>query len=237
MIKCVFLIYLCPKPLNAYTLKKEKDHSTEQKIKDAARQVFHKKGYAATRTRDIAEAAGLNLALLNYYFRSKEKLFGIVMLETLQDFFGSMGMVFNNPETSLEQKIAQIVERYLELFSREPEIPVFILSELRNDPNGILENVPINKLVTQSILFQQLKGMLKERNLNISPIHYIANLMGLIVFPFIGSPILMRIGNMDKEAYAEMIQERKTLIPLWTKQILATPIELQNNNHDSDTQL
>jgi AcrR family transcriptional regulator len=52
-----------------------KDSSTEDKIKNAAKIVFHKKGYAAARTRDIAEEAGINLALLNYYFRSKEKLF------------------------------------------------------------------------------------------------------------------------------------------------------------------
>jgi AcrR family transcriptional regulator len=53
------------------------DTTTEAKIKNAARVVFHKKGFAATRTRDIAEEAGINLALLNYYFRSKEKLFEI----------------------------------------------------------------------------------------------------------------------------------------------------------------
>ena len=60
------------------------DPSTEEKIKIAARSVFHKKGYAATRTRDIAEEAGINLALLNYYFRSKEKLIDIIMTETMQ---------------------------------------------------------------------------------------------------------------------------------------------------------
>ncbi len=58
--------------------------STEEKIKEAARRVFTQKGYAATRTRDIAEESGLNLALINYYFRSKEKLFDIIMLEHLQ---------------------------------------------------------------------------------------------------------------------------------------------------------
>ena len=50
----------------------ENKESTESKIKDAAKIVFHKKGFTATRTRDIAEEAGLNLALLNYYFRSKK---------------------------------------------------------------------------------------------------------------------------------------------------------------------
>ena len=62
------------------------DLSTEEKIKNSARAVFHRKGFAAARTRDIAQEAGINLALLNYYFRSKEKLFNIVMLEAFQSF-------------------------------------------------------------------------------------------------------------------------------------------------------
>ena len=68
----------------------EVDLSTEEKIKEAAKKVFLKKGYAATRTRDIAEEAGINLALLNYYFRSKEKLFDLIMLEKLEKFFGAI---------------------------------------------------------------------------------------------------------------------------------------------------
>ncbi|MBT1712506.1 TetR/AcrR family transcriptional regulator, partial [Fulvivirgaceae bacterium PWU5] len=75
--------------------QESKDLSTEEKIKEAAREVFTRKGYAATRTRDIAEAAGLNLALLNYYFRSKEKLFEIVMREKVQALFGIIAPVIN----------------------------------------------------------------------------------------------------------------------------------------------
>ncbi len=63
------------------------DQSTEEKIKEAARTVFTRKGYAATRTRDIAKEANINLALLNYYFRSKEKLFGLIMMEKMQIVF------------------------------------------------------------------------------------------------------------------------------------------------------
>ena len=55
------------------------DPTTEEKIKEAARKLFTQKGFAATRTRDIAEEAGINLALLNYYFRSKQKLFDLIM--------------------------------------------------------------------------------------------------------------------------------------------------------------
>ncbi|MDN3670454.1 helix-turn-helix domain-containing protein [Echinicola jeungdonensis] len=60
---------------------RENDDSTEGKIKTAARKVFQQKGFAAARTRDIAEEPGINLALLNYYFRSKGKLFDLIMME------------------------------------------------------------------------------------------------------------------------------------------------------------
>ena len=84
------------------------DVSTEEKIKEAARVVFHKKGYAATRTRDIAEEADINLALLNYYFRSKEKLFDLIMVETLSGFLQHLTAILNDGKTSLEKKIEQI---------------------------------------------------------------------------------------------------------------------------------
>ena len=70
---------------------KEKD--TEQKIKEAAKKVFQQKGFAGTRTRDIAEEAGINLALLNYYFRSKKKLYEIIMLESLREFFAGVLLI------------------------------------------------------------------------------------------------------------------------------------------------
>src|SRR6202007_2839144 len=90
------------------------DPSTEEKIKDAARVIFHRKGYAATRTRDIAEEAGINLALLNYYFRSKEKLFDIIMLESLYEFRQFMQTAFNDEKTSLESKIETMVGKYID---------------------------------------------------------------------------------------------------------------------------
>src|SRR6201987_5095264 len=110
--------------------RRSKNISTEEKIKQAARKIFMQKGYAATRTRDIAEEAGINLALLNYYFRSKEKLFDIIMLESLQSFRQSMVNVLNDKKTSLENKVETLVNNYLDLLLAQPEIPLFVLSEL-----------------------------------------------------------------------------------------------------------
>src|SRR4051812_26273321 len=131
----------------AKTTRKSLDTNTETKIKSAARVVFLKKGFAATRTRDIAEEAKMNLALLNYYFKSKEKLFDLIMLETLVEFLRGMGIIFNDNTTSLEKKVELMAEKYIDLISAEPEIPIFIMSEVRNDATGFLKKLPVVKTI------------------------------------------------------------------------------------------
>src|ERR1700753_4502302 len=93
--------------------KPAKETTTEERIKEAARKLFTQKGFAGTRTRDIAEEAGINLALLNYYFRSKEKLFDLVMLENLGQFISGVRALFNDKATSLDQKIEALVNFYI----------------------------------------------------------------------------------------------------------------------------
>src|SRR5579859_3339176 len=94
--------------------KKVKEASTEAKIKEAARKLFTQKGFAATRTRDIAEEAGINLALLNYYFRSKQKLFDLIMMENFRQFIGGMSANFVDESLSMEERIGKVVNAYID---------------------------------------------------------------------------------------------------------------------------
>jgi AcrR family transcriptional regulator len=195
--------------------------STEEKIKTAARTVFHKKGYAAARTRDIAEEAGINLALLNYYFRSKERLFVLVMIETLSEFFGSVSVIINNPETTFEEKIEQFAAGYIDLIFREPDIPLFIMSEIRNNPEQLLQKVDIRNTVFNSVFMQQFteavqQGKIKDQNF----LHFMMNFIGLIVFPFIAKPLLQAISGLTEEQFNALIEERKKLIPVWIKAMM-----------------
>jgi AcrR family transcriptional regulator len=197
------------------------DYTTEGKIKNAARTVFHKKGFAAARTRDIAEEAGINLALLNYYFRSKEKLFNIVMLEAFQSFFSSISIVFNDADTSLEGKIEKFAANYIDLLFEEPEIPLFIMSEIRNNPVGLMQDANLKTAVFDSVFHAQYNeaiqsGKIKEQHF----LHFMMNFMGLIVFPFIAKPLLKEITGLNESQYNDVIAERKALIPVWMKAIM-----------------
>lgn len=209
-------------PLNTIVMAKKlrpdpsADPSTEEKIKEAARKVFTRKGYAATRTRDIAEEAGINLALLNYYFRSKQKLFEQIMLEKVQQLFGLIAPVLNDPSTSLESKVEVFVALYIDMISEHPDLPLFVLSEIRNHPDHFAETFQVGQLLTHSSFVQQLK----EQRPDIHPLHFLMNTMSMTLFPFIAMPVFKAIGAADENQFKAMMQERKSLIPMWIKAML-----------------
>jgi AcrR family transcriptional regulator len=192
------------------------DTSTEEKIKLAASKVFLKKGYSATRTRDIAEEAGINLALLNYYFRSKEKLFQKVMQEKMQQFFGVLLQIVNDPSTQLETKIEQIVSNYIDVLSENPELPLFVLSEMKGHADKIQNILPVQKFNGNLSFVKQLQ----EKRADINPIHFLMNILGMTVFPFVAKPAFTLIASTNKSELESILKERKELIPKWIKAML-----------------
>ena len=201
--------------------KQAPDVNTEARIKAAARVVFHKKGYAAARTRDIAEESGINLALLNYYFRSKEKLFHLIMLETITGFMQNIGLVFNDESTTLEEKVALMAEKYIDLFTAEPEIPLFLMNEIRSHGAEIFEKLPLVYSILHSSFIKQYEAGVKQGKLTTpNPLHFIMNLLGMIVFPFIGSPMIKKVGRLNELQFNKLMQERKKMIPVWVKAML-----------------
>jgi AcrR family transcriptional regulator len=219
----IIFVLLKDKEMAVKKAKAENDATTEEKIKNAARVVFLKKGYAATRTRDIAEEAGINLALLNYYFRSKEKLFDIIMMEIIKKFLSSIGSVFNDEKTTIEDKIETLVHHYIDLLTQHPDIPLFILSELRAKPNELVSKMGIKEILMKSFFLKQFEQAIKEKRIQpMHPLHFIMNLMGMTVFPFIASPLLKGIGELDEKNFNDLMQQRKTLVPKWIETIMKT---------------
>ncbi len=190
------------------------DITTEEKIIEAARKVFMQKGYAATRTRDIAEEAGINLALLNYYFRSKEKLFHQVMAEKVQQLFGVVFPIINNDALTLEEKIESLVEKYIDMLLENPDLPIFILSEIRANPERFKEAIHIRKILNDSSLIRQLR----EKRPDVEPIQFIVSVLGMAIFPFVAKPVLY----LDNTHFNALMKERKKLVTNWVKAILET---------------
>jgi len=190
--------------------------STEEQLKQAARRVFLRKGFAGTRTRDIAEEAGQNLALLNYYFRSKQNLFDLVLRENTQQFFGAVAPLFHDAATSLEEKITLITDQYINLLLEQPEMPMFVLSELRTNPAWFSQNAPLIHQLAQSAFARQLV----ERQPTAEPVQVFLTFLGMLLFPFILKPMMQATEPLNEAAFTQLMRERKALVVRWMNGII-----------------
>lgn len=188
-----------------------KDLSTEQKIVKAANKIFTQKGFASTRTRDIAEEAGINLALLNYYFRSKENLFKLVVKDKLKMLFDVMVPIISNNEISLNEKIKSITNNYTNLLLENEDLPLFILNEWSVNKELFLEITQNARLKAQPAIEKQLK----ENRIEISAPNFITNILGMIMFPFVAKPMLISSGLLKEEEFVDFVNNRKENILEW----------------------
>ena len=191
----------------------EETVDTETKIKEAARKVFVEYGYEGAKVRQIAEEAGVNIALLNYYFRSKEQLFDSIYAEAFHSFFGTM-MKLVNEETPLEVKIWQITDKYLDFLLDNPMMPSFIMAQQGKKGTDFFNKLGVKSMIGSSRLAKQLVEEAEKENIRpIKPTQFIILMMGNLVFPFIAQPIVSFIGDLDETGFREFINERRTLIP------------------------
>ncbi len=190
--------------------------STEDKILLAASKVFTEKGFSGTRTRDIAEEAGINLALLNYYFRTKEKLFEQVMKVKIVLLFGQIIPIVTDEKTTLEEKIDLASVKYFDILSKNPNLPIFILSEIQKKTSDIKSILPFEKVLNNSFIIKQIK----EKKPDLNPFHFLLNFLSMTAFPFVTKPILQSFDIMNDDEFQNFVEERKILIPVWIKIML-----------------
>jgi len=209
--------------------EKETQHqNSEERLKEAARIEFMRKGYAAAKIRDIAKAADTNLALLNYYFRSKENLFQIVMAENVDKLFENILPVLNDSNTSLEVKLVLISKLYTKMLLDEPSLPIFVLNEIQTNPEGFGNQIRFNQNVMNSHYITQLA----ETDKDTDPIHHLITYLGMILFPFVMKPVMQATGAILPEKFTNMIKQREKLAPVWMMTLLNLPGLPSSNSVD-----
>jgi len=181
---------------------------TEDRIKEAARKVFMQKGYKGTTSRDIAKEAGLNVALTNYYFRKKEKLFKIIFMETAHEFLDDTISILNKP-IDLSKKIRMIMERELEMQLRDPDLFVFFYNEIKNNPDNFLKEMIIKDRFLEKWNDQIKENVRKKIIRKIDPISALSIVMGYMHFPIIASTLLKEIGRFTDSTYNEFLEKQK----------------------------
>lgn len=200
---------------------KNLDTNTENKILESAKKVFNEKGYDGARMQEIADLAGINKALLHYYYRSKDKLFKNVFEQTLQSFFPIIAEIILSNKPLLE-RIKLFIDKYIDVLIENPIIPLFIANEVAKNPL-IIKDMLIPDIDN---LFSGLNDMIDDevskgnfKKVDIKQL--ILNIISLCIFPFISQSIAKMIFNYSDEEYKELMLSRKneiySLILAWLK--------------------
>ena len=186
----------------------------EKHILDAAKMIFIKKGFAGARMQDIANEAGINKALLHYYFRSKEKLFDRIFEEALVNFFPQILRVIDL-EMPLLEKIDHFVEEYMTLLVAHPHIPLFILHEISQNPERMIKRILLlhQGPLPETFLRQLQQEMNAGRIRKVSPVQFLINMLALCVFPFAAKPMIQGLLGLDEFQYRMMLEQRKSELP------------------------
>ena len=191
-----------------------KEEGAEQRILAAARKVFTTRGMAGARMQDIADEAGMNKALLHYYFRDKQKLFETVFLEQARKFFPRIGMIISS-ELPLFEKIETFVHEYIDEIQASPYLPWFVLNEMNRDPDAFVQQIMGAENLPQPARFleQVEKGVRSGQLKKISPHNLLLNMLSMTIFPFIAKPMLLQTLRLSPARFGHLMEERKKEIP------------------------
>ncbi len=195
-------------------VKKKKYIPTEERILEAAKKVFLENGMAGARMQDIANEAGINKALLHYYYKDKEKLFELVFMSEGQKFFPKINRIFESEET-LEKKFHDFVEEYVNELKLNPYLPWFVLNEINRDPEGFLLKIMTSENRPRPLKFlQQIEKEIKSGNIRkVDPRHVLMNLLSMTLFPFVAQPMITKILGLSKKEFDQLMEERKITVP------------------------
>ena len=193
---------------------------TEQKIIVSAERLFYQKGKAGTSMQDIADDAGINRTLLNYYFRSKDQLFEAVFRDALGRFVPDVAAVLET-DIPFHEYVPAIVEKIIDTMLANPQIPIFVLQELSSNPQRmpqIIKEMGIDP--ARAIQKMEADGVVPSIG-GMDPKQIILNLISLCIFPFAAKPVVLDLlFGGDDVAFVNAMKERKVLLPQYIKQIM-----------------
>jgi len=197
------------------------DHETEQRILDAAHAVFMRRGTAGARTQEIADEAGVNKALLHYYFRSKDRLAEAVFQRAARQLLPPVMATLASDEP-IPAKVRRVIQLELEILSRSPFLPAYVISEAHHHPERIMRLVEsatgassdgfarhirekLQAQIDAAVAAGEMRAMAADQ--------FAVNLLGLCLFPFAARPMLCAGLGWTTDDFERFIEERRVSLP------------------------
>ena len=198
-----------------------RDRDTEQRILDAAHAVFLRHGTAGARTQEIADEAGVNKALLHYYFRSKDRLAEAVFARIMRGLFPPL-LALLGSDMEIEEKVRRFVAFELDVLAKNPYVPAYLIAEMNQHPDRVpqlvksLTGLELGGVVpkVRATLQKQIDARVAAGTLRpIAAEQFVVNLISLCIFPFAARPLLCAALQLDAAGFRRLVEERKTALP------------------------
>lgn len=192
--------------------KTNKNQDTEGQILNAAKNVFQKKGMDGARMQEIADEAGINKAMLHYYYRSKQLLFEAVFSNAFSLLAPQLNKILND-DSSIEEKVKNFTHNYISFIIKHPYLPNFIIQELNRNPKFF-------EKIQQNAAFPTLEKFKNQVNEEVEmgilkPINgeqLFINIISLNIFPFVATPLIKGFLKIDDKGFKQLMEQRKTAV-------------------------
>lgn len=182
------------------------------KLLEAARHNYLGNEFRSVSVRQIAEAAGVNAAMVNYYFGSKQGLY----LAMVDSVMSELEVELNKLAANKDLTVADFSSSYCRLLAANPWWPNFIVREVLFS-SGEIREAMIQRF--SSAFAPRLIALLQEDIANgefrqdLNPVLTLMSLMGMTVFPFLARPILESVLNVKiDESMVETLAAHNTTL-------------------------
>jgi AcrR family transcriptional regulator len=198
---------------------------TETRILDAADAVFVRRGTDGARMREIASEAGVNKALLHYYYRTKERLSEAVFKRATRNLIPAVFEVLGS-DAPLEAKVDRVVETYLDQLSKRPYLPGYVIGELTHHPDRIVALIGALTNGAQRRAVRKLRGQIKKgiASGTVAPgttaEQFLVTLIGSCIFPFATRPMISAVLDLSPRGFDRFTQTRREELPAFLKRAL-----------------
>ena len=195
--------------------------SAEERIFEAAKTVFFRQGYDGARMDEIARLAGVNKAMLHYYYRSKRKLFLSVFRSSVEHLLPHVGRLLRDDLPVLE-KVDRFIASYLDVALENPHLPGFIFEEMRRNPEWLAQLVTQHTAGLLDLLTKQIKAAAAAGTMRFLPAEQLlTNLLALCAFPFLARPALQALTRLEDDQYQAFLEARRFDVASFVTRALA----------------
>jgi TetR/AcrR family transcriptional regulator len=195
--------------------KATRGKDTRGRILEAAMQVFSEKGKAGARMHEIAERAGVNQAMLHYYFSTKDGLYEDMLYSIFSEVIGELvPILLSDEEKDPRVKLERFVDAYMDFIAGQPHLPPIMMREIAGGAETVVrvisrvfaeKQVPIPEGFKEIIARGIEDGKLRPTDAEQAAI----SVIGISLFYFVGRPLIRLIWNLDPDKEAEFIRARK----------------------------